>query len=113
MATAAEIRARVEEKYPAYPVEFDTETVKLQSILTLSDEKLEAFTKASAKLAKLDEENDVRALKDAFVDALSDMAENPASARPLLVNESLGFLTEVFTEYGKGLADAAKSEDPA
>lgn len=114
MTALATLRAKAAEKYKPYPIEFEDGTsVFLQSILDLPKDDLSAFNAGSKRLAALDDEEDLNALRDEFISLLSGVSSDKALTASKLDAESLGVLTVIFEEYAGALSEGAKSAEPA
>jgi hypothetical protein len=114
MTALATLRAKAAEKYKPYSIEFEDGTATLlQSILALGKDDLTAFNAGSKRLASLDDEEDLNALRDEFISLLSGVSEDKAATAAHLGNESLAVLTVIFEEYAGALSEGAKSAEPA
>lgn len=112
MTALSQFRAQSAAKYPGTPIEFDDGTsVLLKSIMDLNDDELGQFNASQKRLAALDEDQDVVALKNEFVSTLSGLSTDKAKTATELEKEALGVLTSIFKEYSTAATDAAKSEN--
>lgn len=111
MTAASELRARADEKYPSYRIEFeDGFTVSLKSVMKLGKAQRKDFTTSATRLATVDENEDIDALHEEFIEILAGVSDNPDTLRAKLSDEDLGFLTVLFQDYVGGLAEGTKSE---
>jgi antitoxin component HigA of HigAB toxin-antitoxin module len=111
MTAIAELRKKAAEKFDGYTVEFENDTLHLKSLLALNDAEMKKFTAAQKALTELDEEEaEVEAVRDQFVECLVSAAEDKRKARKLLGGESIALLMVVLEEYGASVSEATKSE---
>jgi septation ring formation regulator EzrA len=111
MTAIAELRKKAAEKFQGFVVEFESDTLRLKSLLALDEKEMEKFSKAQKTLTELDEEEaEVTSVRDQFVECLVAVAEDKRKARKLLGGESIALLMIVLEEYGASVNEASKSE---
>lgn len=111
MTAIAELRKKAAAKFASFPVEFETGTVLLKSLLALDEKETREFTAAQKALTELEEEGaEVDSVRAQFVDCLVSVAEDKRKARKLLSGESIALLMVVLEEYGASVNEATKSE---
>jgi hypothetical protein len=111
MTAIAELRKKAAEKFEGYTVEFESDSVRLKSLLALDEKEMEKFSKAQKTLTELDEEEaEVDSVRSQFVECLVAVAEDKRKARKLLGGESIALLMIVLEEYGASVNEASKSD---
>lgn len=111
MTAIAELRKKAAEKFNGFTVEFETDTLRLKSLLNLDEKEMTKFTAAQKALTELDEEEaEVDSVRNQFVECLITVAEDKRKARKLLAGESIALLMVVLEEYGASVNEASKSE---
>lgn len=111
MTAIAELRKKAAEKFVGFPIEFETETILLKSLLALDEKEMAKFTAAQKALTELDEEGaEVDSVRAQFVECLVTVAEDKRKARKLLSGESIALLMVILEEYGASVNEASKSE---
>lgn len=111
MTALSEFRKKASEKYTPFPLELEDGTaLTLKSILQLDKEELRLFNVSSKKLAALDDEEDLEALREEFVSILSGVCSNKQALADALEGESIGTLVTIFEYYAGALSDGAKSK---
>ena len=111
MTAIAELRKKAAEKFDGFLIEFESDTVRLKSLLVLNEKEMATFTASQKALTELDEEDsDVDAVRAQFVDCLVSVAEDKRKARKLLAGESIALMMVVLEEYGASVNEASKSE---
>lgn len=111
MTAIAELRKKAAEKFTGYLVEFETDSVRLKSLLALNEDEMKKFTAAQKALTEVDgEDTDVDVFRAQIVDCLITVAEDKRKAKKLLSGESIALLMVVLEEYGASVSEASKSE---
>jgi hypothetical protein len=111
MTAIAELRKKAADKFEGYTVEFESDALRLKSLLALDEKEMEKFSKAQKTLTELDEEEaEVDSVRSQFVECLISVAEDKRKARKLLGGESIALLMVILEEYGASINEASKSE---
>lgn len=112
MTAIAELRKMAAEKFEGYSVDFGSDTLVLKNMLNLDDKEMSKFTEYQKSLTERDEEDDtdVEAFKNEFVECLVTVAEDKRKARKLLSSESIAVLMVILEEYGASVSEATKSD---
>jgi hypothetical protein len=111
MTALSAFRTKAAEKNKAFPIEFETTSVFLKSILMLDETELKQFNDSTKRLAALDEEDDLEKLRQEFISTLSGVSSDKALTAAELAHEPIGVLTAIFEDYAGALSDGAKSKD--
>lgn len=111
MTAIAELRKMAAGKFEGYAVEFESDTVRLKSLLALNEKEMGQFTAAQKVLTELDDEGaEVDSVRAQFVECLVSVAEDKRKARKLFSGESIALLMVILEEYGASVNEASKSE---
>lgn len=105
------LRERAREEFPGLDIDLDNgEVIHLLPVTELSDTQLDRFTAAQTNLAESDEAENLKALRAAFVDVLSEVSTDRARTEAVLEAESLGVLITIFRAYSESVSSGSKSE---